>query len=57
MSQPSGTRTMKCRYCGQLYRRTNWMRRRTRELGPDGKLLDDTHLIGCVKKAKHKTEY
>ena len=52
MSQPSGTRTLTCRYCGKRYRRTNWMRRHGSKLGPDGLLLSDTHLIGCVKKGK-----
>jgi len=49
MAQPSGTRTVTCPFCGQRYRKTNWMNRSG--LGTyRGKLIDDTHKAACANK-------
>lgn len=49
MSQPSGSRGICCPYCGETYRRTNWMKRYG-FYDYAGNLLGDTHLIACARK-------
>ena len=54
MSQPSGTHASTCRYCGQIYQLTNWMKRKNlRDQRDDkGRLLEDTHQAACWRKMK-----
>lgn len=43
MSQPSGTHASTCRYCGNRYQLTNWMKRKNLGRDDQGRLLGDTH--------------
>lgn len=54
MSQPSGTRTSTCRYCGERYKLTNWMKRKSLRNQRDDKglLLEDIHQAACWRKLK-----
>lgn len=54
MSQPSGSHSRKCPFCGNYYVRTNWMVRRN-VFSKDGKWLSDTHLIACAEKNANKS--
>jgi len=56
MSQPSGTITTTCRYCGEFYTRTNWMKRKNLGCDNQGNLLGDTHQAACWKKVKAATD-
>lgn len=51
MAHPSGTKVIgPCRYCGEHYVLTNWMRRRAGDRDEQGRWLSDTHLIACHRK-------
>ena len=51
MSQQSGSHATTCRYCGQRYHLTNWMKRKILRGQRDdqGRLLEDTHQAACWK--------
>jgi len=46
----SGDRVVTCWYCGQKYRRTNWMLRANLGRDGDGRRIIDTHEAACVRK-------
>lgn len=52
MSQPSGSHSKTCRYCGQRYHLTNWMKRKSlrNQRDDQGLLLEDTHQAACWKR-------
>lgn len=55
MSQPSGTHASTCRYCGNRYQLTNWMKRKNLGRDDEGRLLGDTHQAACWRKLKVAT--
>ncbi len=60
MSRSSGQHMRTCRYCGERYLLTNFMKRSGTWRNPevardaDGNILSDTHLIACYRKSKEK---
>lgn len=49
--RPTGSKVLKCPYCGTHYNRTNFMtRRNSTAVDGEGRRLTNTHTIACYRK-------